>query len=222
MPRSCRPARDIGSALSTWHGSAGLDDHWILLQRTCFSRGLTCSRCDFVHQHRQCPRVGIPSLRRVDSNCIGPFIQKNGFSRREGTIWHISIAQCKKKVPRVIGSNIFSDIRDKLSSEAGCDYLKALHSRTDGAEWAHVHVSGKVRTADRKPDLVPANSFTVIEGSMRPAGRNEVYEALIEQLDVDVTHLPKGFAAAPTLVSIDSSGRIPIQVATFSNSDLYI
>ena len=48
------------------------------------------------------------------------------------------------------------------------------------------------------------------------------YEAIIEQLDVDATHIPNGLAVTPTLVSVDSSGRIQVQVANFMNDDLHL
>ena len=148
-----------------------------------------------------------------------------------------SIAEKKKRVPGVIGSNILRDIRAKLQQEAGGNYLEALRSRTDAVEWAHVLAlyeevrgatvhqpvrSGQVRTVGRKPILVPANSLLVIECSVNPAAKDEKYEAIIEQLDADVTHLPKGLAVAPTLVSVNTSGRIPVQVANFNSSDLYL
>ena len=45
---------------------------------------------------------------------------------------------------------------------------------------------------------------------------------MIEEFDTNVTHIPNGLAVAPTLVSISSRGRIPVQVANFTNDDLYL
>ena len=149
-----------------------------------------------------------------------------------------SIAERKRRVPGVIGSNIFRDIREKLRQDAsGQNYLEVLNRQSDGPEWAHVlalyeevrsgtvhqpDIAGKVRTVGSKPILVPANSLLLIECSVKPAATDVTYEAIIEQLDVDVTHIPNGLAVAPTLVSVESSGRILVQVANFTNDDLYL
>ena len=149
-----------------------------------------------------------------------------------------SIAERKKRVPGVIGSNIFRDVRERLLQDAGGhNYLEILNSQSDGPEWVRVlalyeevrggtacqpDVAGRVRTVGSKPILVPAYSLCVMECSVMPATRDTTYEAIIEQLDAAATHIPNGLAVASALVSVGSSGRIPIQVANFTNDDLYL
>ena len=89
------------------------------------------------------------------------------------------LLQRKKLVPGVIGSNIFRDVREELS-RSGDDDLQELET-VGACAWAHVlalyseimadrsDVSGRVRVAGKKPQLVPALSVRVIHGSTQPA-----------------------------------------------------
>lgn len=80
---------------------------------------------------------------------------------------------------------------------------------------------GRVRLAGSGPTLVPACSIRVLEGSSRPLSGNP-YSALVERIEVEVAELPKGLTVGVSLVMVDRSGLIPIQVANFSDQDAYL
>ncbi len=147
-----------------------------------------------------------------------------------------TMAERKREVPGVIGSNIFRDMRDALQTTIGPGFLDNLGDRTSGVEWANVlALYSEVRSASLqadkprnvrvlgpKPILVPAMSLLDVECSVNPAANNDVYQAIVEELDIHAKHLPKGLMIAPTLVSVDKTGKVPIQVANFSDDDLYL
>ena len=140
------------------------------------------------------------------------------------------LLQRKKLVPGVIGSNIFRDVREELSRN-GDDYLQELEA-VGAHAWAHVlalyseiradrsGVSGRVRVAGKKPLLVPAHSLRVIQGSTQPAVVNQEFHALVEC--IDPTSLQQGLAVGRTCVKVDDTGTIPVQIANFSDRDIYL
>ncbi|KAK2188352.1 hypothetical protein NP493_135g04006 [Ridgeia piscesae] len=140
------------------------------------------------------------------------------------------LLQRKKLVPGVIGSNIFRDVREELSRN-GDDYLQELEA-VGAHAWAHVlalyseiradrsDVSGRVRVAGKKPLLVPAHSLRVIQGSTQPAVVNQEFHALVEC--IDPTSLQQGLAVGRTCVKVDDTGTIPVQIANFSDRDIYL
>ena len=147
-----------------------------------------------------------------------------------------AVADRKRAVPGVIGSNIFRDMRDVLQRTIGPEFLPSLEARPGGAEWANVLAlyeeirsasvqpdkPGGVRICSLKPVLVPAMSLLAVQCSVTPATGVGTYQAIVEELDAHTTHLPKGMMVAPTLVKVDKRGIIPVQVANFSEDDLYL
>ena len=82
---------------------------------------------------------------------------------------------------------------------------------------------GKVRLVGSGPILVPARSIRVLEGSVKPAGVFP-YNALIERIEATCTlaELPYGVTVGAAVVTVDSKGRVPIQLANFSSRDVYL
>ena len=82
---------------------------------------------------------------------------------------------------------------------------------------------GKVRLVGSGPILVPARSIRVLEGSVKPAGAFP-YDALIERIEArcNLAELPYGVTVGAAVVTVDSKGRVPIQLANFSCRDVYL
>ena len=140
------------------------------------------------------------------------------------------LSERKKLVPGVIGSNIFRDVREVLSA-GGRDYVRELEA-VGAHSWAHVlalyseirvnrlDVYGRVRVAGKKPQLVPAHSLRVIQASTQPSVVNQEVHALVECMDTVL--LQPGLAVGRTCVKVDDTGNIPVQIANFSDRDIYI
>ena len=93
----------------------------------------------------------------------------------------------KKKVPGVIGSNIFRDIQNSVGSakQGTCPDptlgpILALYEEAQ-AEKSREVPSGVVRVAGKKPILVPARSLKVLEATTRPAEKDQPYCAIVEE-----------------------------------------
>ena len=140
------------------------------------------------------------------------------------------LVERKRLVPGVIGSNIFRDIKDSLATHGG-DYLQKLEAAGAHA-WAHVlalysetrvdtpDTCSRVRVAGKKPQLVPAHSLRVIQGSTQPAVVNQEFYALIECKEVH--SLQRGLAVGRACVKFDDTGNIPVQIANFSDRDIFL
>ena len=141
-----------------------------------------------------------------------------------------TLSERKKLVPGVIGSNIFRDVREVLSA-GGRDYVRELEAAGAHA-WAHVlalyceirverlDVCGRVRVGGKKPQLVPAHSLCVIQASTQPAVVNQEVHAMVECMDT--ISLQPGLAVGRTCVKVDDTGNIPVQIANFSDRDIYL
>ena len=138
-----------------------------------------------------------------------------------------TMVEQKREVPGVNGSNIFRDMRDILQKMIGSGFLHSMGDSSGRAEWAHVLAlyevvrsaslqpdePGNVHILSRKPILVPAMSLIVVECSVKPAAGTGVIQAMVEELDVHAKYLPKGLMIAQTLVRVDMTGKVPVQVA---------
>jgi hypothetical protein len=80
----------------------------------------------------------------------------------------------------------------------------------------------RVRVAGRKPVLIPAHSLQVVKATVQPATRGQVYHALVQEHDATLAPLPTGLVLGPSLVTIDCQGHIPVQIANFTEHDLYL
>ena len=139
----------------------------------------------------------------------------------------------KQACPGVIGCNVFRDVRDQLSAQED-DFLISLGKAGERA-WAHtlaiysgakhdpIDDSGtRVRVAGKKPQLIPACSIRVIQGSTRPCLDGQGRDCLIERHDVHIRSLPQGIELGRAFVSVDHTGTIPVQIANFSDHDIYL
>ncbi|PIK34812.1 Pol polyprotein [Apostichopus japonicus] len=147
----------------------------------------------------------------------------------------------KRMVPGVLGCNIFRAMQRLLENKWGSDFQDKLVLESGTIEdqrLAHVIAAFQDKEEDlnnqgvdhsiarvcaEKLVLVAANTITSIQVSVQPSTDSKPYVAMIAQLNAeDRTHLPTGLQVAPTLVSIDRSGVAPLQVANFSNHDIYL
>ena len=71
------------------------------------------------------------------------------------------------------------------------------------------------------PALIPARSIKVLEGSVQPA-TNSPYTALVERVEANLAELPSGVTVGAAVVTVGPESRVPIQMANFSNKDVYI
>ena len=133
----------------------------------------------------------------------------------------------KLLVPGVLGSNVLRDLRKSTEGRASqaikadsvLGSVLALYGEVRASS-TEATLTGRVRIASRSPILVPAQSLRVVEATVRPARKGEVYTAVIEQYACFTG--PSGFALAPSVVQVMDTGRVPIQVANFSNEDFYL
>ncbi|KXJ15652.1 Retrovirus-related Pol polyprotein from transposon 297 [Exaiptasia diaphana] len=153
-----------------------------------------------------------------------------------------SVGERKKRVPGILGSNVLRDMHKQLVSMYGKDFAGVLHNlRLSHWEGALLHAlqmyrepsmleqtvvlppddNGRVRLVGLGPILVPARSIRVLEGSVKPSASTP-YRALVEHTEANVADLPRGVAVGASLVTVDRKGRVPLQVANFSNEDVYV
>ena len=132
-------------------------------------------------------------------------------------------------MPGVIGSNVLRDIKRALLEMHGPNFAKrhspneklihvlALYEEVSAVE-QQATVCSQVRVAGSKPALIPARSIKTIHGTTRPS--NQVYNAIVEEHQ---THqLNNGLLVAPSLVSVDAAGKVPLRITNFSDSDVYL
>jgi len=127
----------------------------------------------------------------------------------------------KQEVPGVLGSNAFRDMKvtasvDKFPKDL--QTILALYEQV--AADREKEEIGRVRVAGRSPVLIPARSIQIIEGSTRRVGKSCF--ALVEELDVETLPLPRGLALGPAYVQLGKTGSVPVQVANFGDSDIYL
>ncbi|KAK2552973.1 hypothetical protein P5673_025684 [Acropora cervicornis] len=149
----------------------------------------------------------------------------------------------KERVPGVLGSNVLRDMRKCLVSRYGEDFAESSPRKlARSGEGVLLHAlqmyrslvmsqetaaqigndEGKVRLVGSGPILVPARSIRVLQGSVKPAGAFP-YDVLIERIEAtcNLAELPYGVTVGAAVVTVDSKGRVPIQLANFSSRDVY-
>lgn len=139
----------------------------------------------------------------------------------------------KVNVPGVIGSNILQTVQKQLRNEWGDDHLVELGNRPQGSPWQTVlalygeqqatlkRSTGFVRTG-KLPVIVPARVIKQIQGTVRPASPGNTYEAVVDRSEYLASHLPNGLAIGRSLVTVDQSGSVPVQVCNFGDQDLIL
>lgn len=143
------------------------------------------------------------------------------------------ISERKRRVPGVVGSNVFSMMRQVLQEKYGEQYLSRIASLPDSEKWGPVlalyeenwatnesRQPCRVKLSCGKPLLVPARSITTVEATVRPTTGGQIWNAIIEE--VESQSLPSGISIGRTLVSVDSTGLVPCSIANFSSEDVYL
>lgn len=81
--------------------------------------------------------------------------------------------------------------------------------------------NGRVRLVGTGSTRVPARSIRVLERSVKPSAGTP-YRALVERMEANVADLPRGVTLGASLVTVGQSGRVPLQIANFSDEDIVI
>ncbi|CAC5418357.1 unnamed protein product [Mytilus coruscus] len=128
-----------------------------------------------------------------------------------------TLKQRKRRVPGVIGSNIFK------SMKVLCDNIEILPKNWGNilALYEEIYENdyiGKIRIPNHQSIIIPAGSVQIIEVQTKPAPKGEKFDCIVEE-NTGLT-LPNGFALASTLVSVTDTGRIPVQICNYSNIDI--
>lgn len=131
------------------------------------------------------------------------------------------MCQRKREVPGVIGSNIFRDMceaikeRGSLSREWGsilAMYEEICFNKYD---------KNIVRITGQTSILIPSRSIKIVEGSTRRPGSGRC-QAMVEEINTQRNPLPTGISVAPVMVQVSEMGRVPLQIANFSDKDVLL
>ena len=68
--------------------------------------------------------------------------------------------------------------------------------------------------------LLPVRTINVMEGSCQPSSVSQ-HDALLERHVSHAAELPSGVILGAALVTVSETGRTPMQVANFSDQDIY-
>ncbi|CAC5418434.1 unnamed protein product [Mytilus coruscus] len=123
-----------------------------------------------------------------------------------------TLKQRKRRVPGVIGSNIFK------SMKVLCDNIEILPKNWGNIlalyeEIYEYDYIGKIRIPNHQSIIIPAGSVQIIEVQTKPAPKGEKIDCIVEE-NTGLT-LPNGFPLASTLVSVTDTGRIPVQICNY-------
>jgi len=142
------------------------------------------------------------------------------------------IAKRKVKVPGVIGSNIFRDLRAALAKDDG-EKVNEWGSPENTRVWTsilalyeeqfaanHSREKCKVRVATTTPLIIPPSSMQVIRASICPARGGQVYYGVIQELES--VPLPRGLMLGPVYVGVNQTGHIPCSVFNTSSEQILL
>ena len=148
----------------------------------------------------------------------------------------------KKRVPGVLGSKVLRNMHKSLVETYGGNFAELLSSKsvTDSevtllhalqiyrplvlsqeAVADTVNYKGQARLVGSCPNLIPARTIRVLEGSVKPVA-SLPYNALAERVEASLAELPSGVTVGAAVVTVGSKGRILIQVANFSTTNVYL
>ena len=132
------------------------------------------------------------------------------------------LADRKRVVPGVIGSNILSVLANAYEPE---DFDKSEVSFATSILGLYnqeilVNKSRSGFAKVQEPVIIPGRSLKQINVKV-PLSKSGPYEAIIERHACSV-NFPNGVAIGRTLVTVDKSGKVPIQVANFSENDILL
>ena len=136
----------------------------------------------------------------------------------------------KERIPVVLGSNVMRDVQAQLKQIYGDKYAQELSGSRDTHEvllraiqvYQPATTLGTVRVAGNHALLIPARTIKVIEGSCHPSSGQQHQSALLERHISHVAELPKGVTVGAALVTVTKKGRVPMQVANFSDKDVFL
>lgn len=142
------------------------------------------------------------------------------------------IADRKRKVPGVIGSNVLRDMKRSLQRDNREDFTKQLTNASGEHEWVHVLAlyeelqlsenkldrPTQVRISGDKPVMIPARTVKTIDCSTSKILKGA--DVIIEEHHSHM--LPNGLKLTPTLTNVSNEGIVPLQMTNYGNSDIYV
>ncbi|VDI67124.1 Hypothetical predicted protein [Mytilus galloprovincialis] len=130
-----------------------------------------------------------------------------------------TLKQRKRKVPGVIGSNIFRGMRDVCSSikklPEKWGHILTLYEEMNATE---ISYKSNIRIPNDQTVIIPAGTIKMIEAQARPAPKGHVLDCIVEE-NTTLT-MPNGFQLASAVVSVRQDGRIPVQICNYSNTNI--
>lgn len=217
------------------HWSPSANDCRVFLQAVPRSGGYN-RRLRF-YKHHWSTRIGssLPRICWVALKTMGMSIPNIGFLVGRDPS-HYSIALSKTLVLGVIGLNVLRDVNAALKSSDDW-YQQELKGSNNGTAgymcllyffFVYEEVTArilnnsttnyKVWSAGRKPTWLPARSVLTVRCTTHKS--KDPYIAIVEEQDACI--LPHGLVLVPALKEVPTSGWVPVQLAIYSNSDLYL
>ena len=133
-----------------------------------------------------------------------------------------SLLQRKIDVPGVVGGNFMNLLKEKCANITDKPPSKSTIWNHLLSLYADEHVSSRYDVSLVKLGesiVIPARSVKQVEAIVSPSTYG-IMSAVVERHDACVRNFPVGFAVGRSVVKIDNSGRIPVQVANFGDKDI--
>ena len=133
-----------------------------------------------------------------------------------------SLMQRKIDVPGVVGGNFMNLLKEKCANSTDKPPSKSTIWNRLLSLHADEHVGSRYDVSLVKLGesiVIPARSVKQVEAIVSPS-TNGIMSAVVERHDAFVRNFQVGFAVGRSVVKIDNSGRIPVQVANFSDKDI--
>ena len=127
------------------------------------------------------------------------------------------IEKRKKEVPGVVGSNISHLLKQTGGNACSAPgfWKKALELYS---EEAHSFSGGTVKLCDHT--VIPARSVRQVQGTVQSKPLEGVcHHVMIERHDAYARNLPVGVVVGRSLVSLDETRQVPVQIANLSDKD---
>lgn len=158
----------------------------------------------------------IPYLGYIECNlqALGHTFKDMGFLVVKDPINEV-VGQRKRKVPGVIGSNVFKSMGDTLIDKDDISetwgQILALYKET-------TPYKSNIRIPSNHTVIIPAGTVKIVEAQTKPSPIGKGIDCLVEENHT--LTMPNGFKMAPAIVKVDKSGRIPVQICNFSGKDI--
>ena len=164
----------------------------------------------------------IPYLGYIECNlqALGHTFENMGFLVVKDPANEV-VAQRKKAVPGVIGSNVFKSMNDTLLNLDNISEkwgrILALYEETLASS---CNYDSHVRIPSSQTIIISAGTIRVVEAQTKPSPTNTTIDCLVEENHT--LTMPNGFKMAPTIVKVGREGRIPVQICNFSSKDILL